>query len=110
MNMIVKHLVVAMVPCLFASSVLAAEFVVINQRYVVSKETIRGYFYRDGEKQIVFDVRWSDWSTQYRCQNAYDETKVEAASLSLAVKLKEASTLDFGEFLEGEGFTACEKF
>jgi hypothetical protein len=108
--MIIKHLAAAMVPCLFMSSVSAADFVVINERYIVAKDSIRGYFYRESEKEIVFDIRWSDWSTQYMCQNAFDETQVKAASLNFAIQLQEASAIDFGEFLEAEGFTACKKF
>lgn len=88
----------------------AADLIVINDRYVVAKDDVRGYFYRDNNKLTVFDIRWSDWSTQYRCQNEFNRVGVTAASLNLVVQIKDALSLDFGEFLEGEGFTDCQKF
>ena len=96
---------------LLASSALA-EMIVINGRYVVPKDSVRGYFYRKGqsEKLTVFDVRWSDWSTQYRCQDRYDETRVEAASLNFVLQLSEARSLDFKDFLDSQGFAECSKF
>ena len=94
---------------IFASSV-AADMIVINGRYMVAKNDVRGYFYRDSDGLTVFDIRWSDWSTQYRCQDEYDRDSVTAASLNFVVQMKDAQFLDFGEFLEGEGFTDCRKF
>lgn len=88
----------------------AADLIVINDRYVVPKEDVRGYFYRDRDSLTVFDIRWSDWSTQYRCADEYDRASVTAASLNLVVQMKDALSLDFGEFLESEGFTDCRKF
>ena len=87
----------------------AADMIVINGRYVVAKQDIRSYFYRDG-RATVFDVRWSDWSTRYKCQDEYDKAKVLAASLNLTLQLKDATDLDFGDFLSGEGFSDCQKF
>ena len=83
---------------LLASSA-TAELIVINDRYIVAKNEVRGYFYRDRDKLTVFDIRWSEWSTQYRCQDKYDRTRVTAASLNFVVKMKDALSLDFGEFL-----------
>ncbi len=94
---------------LFASSALA-EMIVINERYIVPKDSIRGYFYRQSDELTVFDISWSDWSTQYRCQDIYDGTKVMAASLNLVIAISEARALDFKEFLDGQGFMACSKF
>lgn len=87
-----------------------AELIVINGRYVVAKDSVRGYFYRRNSQQTVFDVRWSDWSTQYKCDDDYDLTRVEAASLNLVLQIDEARSLDFKDFLESEGFAGCEKF
>ncbi len=87
-----------------------AEMIVINGRYIVPKESVRGYFYRESDQHTVFDIRWSDWSTQYRCQDAYDQTRVMAASLNFIIQLDDASSLDFQDFLDGEGFTNCSKF
>lgn len=94
---------------IFASEAIA-DLVVINGRYIVAKEDARGYFYRDRDKLTVFDIRWSDWSTQYRCDDQYDRERVTAASLNFVIQIKDAMSLDFGEFLEGEGFTNCQKF
>lgn len=94
---------------IFASSAVA-ELIVINDRYIVAKDDLRGYFYRDRNKVTVFDIRWSDWSTQYRCQDEYDPDSVTAASMNLVLRIKDALSLDFGEFLESEGFTDCQKF
>lgn len=88
----------------------AADMVVINERYIVSKDDVRGYFYRDRDKRTVFDIRWRDWSTQYRCQDTYDAANVTAASLNLVLQLKDAISLDFAEFLNDQGFTDCQKF
>lgn len=88
----------------------AADLIVINQRYMVARDDVRGYFYRENGKLTVFNIRWSDWSTKYRCQDEYDRTKVTAALLNLAIQMKDAVSLDFGEFLEGEGFIDCRKF
>lgn len=95
---------------LLSASSVAADLIVINDRYVVAKDDIRGYFYRDGSKLTVFDIRWSDWSTQYRCQDEYDSASVTAASLNFVVQMKDALSLNFAEFLKGEGFTDCQKF
>ncbi len=92
------------------ASAAVADMVVINGRYVVAKEDVRGYFYRERDQTTVFDVRWSDWSTRYRCSDAYDRFGVEAAALNLVLKLQDARALDFGEFLTSEGFAECEKF
>ncbi len=94
---------------IFASSAFA-DLIVINDRYMVAKDDVRGYFYRDRDKLTVFDIRWSDWSTQYRCQDQYDRTRVTAASLNFVLQMKEAQSMDFATFLEGEGFTDCKKF
>lgn len=99
----------AVVFCLFASSALA-EMIVINGRYIVPKDSIRGYFYRQSDQQTVFDIRWSDWSTQYRCQDLYERTRVQAASLNFVLQISEASALDFEDFLDSEGFVECSKF
>ncbi len=88
----------------------SANLIVINDRYVVAKDSIRGYFYRDRNRLTVFDIRWSDWSTQYRCQDTYDRARVTAASLNFALKVKDALSLDFGDFLTEEGFSDCQKF
>lgn len=88
----------------------SAEMIVINGRYVVAKESIRGYFYRQNNQQTVFDVRWSDWSTQYRCEDLYDRTVVQAAALNFVLQIGEANSLDFGDFLEDQGFSGCAKF
>ncbi|WP_299674958.1 hypothetical protein [uncultured Roseobacter sp.] len=105
----VRHIGSAMVLSIFASGA-AAEMVVINGRYIVAKESIRAYFYRERDNRVVFDVRWSDWSTQYRCEDTYDRAEVTAASLNLVLELGQTSALDFEEFLEAEGFTNCAKF
>ncbi len=94
---------------IFASSAFA-DLIVINDRYMVAKDDVRGYFYRDRDRLTVFDIRWSDWSTQYRCQDQYDRTRVTAASLNFVLQMKEAQSMDFATFLEGEGFTDCKKF
>lgn len=99
----------SLVLAVFASSA-AADLIVINGRYMVSKDEVRGYFYRDRDKLTVFDIRWSEWSTQYRCKDEYDRESVTAASLNFVIQMKDALSLDFGEFLEGEGFTDCKKF
>ncbi|MEM9577584.1 MAG: hypothetical protein AAF999_11295 [Pseudomonadota bacterium] len=96
--------------CALFASVAKAELMVINGRYVVAKEDIRGFFYRDRDGRTVFDVRWSDWSTRYQCQDAYDRTRVTAASLNLVIQVSDALSLDFGDYLAGEGFTECQKF
>lgn len=88
----------------------AADLIVINERYVVAKEDVRGYFYRDRDSLTVFDIRWSDWSTQYRCADEYDRARVTAASLNLVVQMKDTLSLDFSVFLESEGFSDCQKF
>ena len=89
-----------------------ADLIVVNGRYIVEKDSVRAYFYRQRgqEFQTVFDVRWSDWSTQYRCRNTYDQTLVLAASLNLVSEIKQSDVIDFGEFLTGQGFRDCEKF
>ncbi len=87
-----------------------AETVVINDRYIVCKDQVRGYFYRDSSRRTVFDVRWSDWSVRYLCEEEYDQTRVKAASLNFALQLDGASSLDFAEFLSGEGLGQCEAF
>ena len=99
----------AIVLSVFATSA-AADLMVINGRYMVAKEDIRGYFYRDRGKQTVFDIRWSDWSTQYRCADEYDQDRVLAASLNFVIQIKEARSMDFGAFLDSEGFLDCQKF
>ncbi len=99
----------AVVFSLFASSALA-EMVVINGRYIVSKDSVRGYFYKKNDQQTAFDVRWDDWSTQYECNNEYDEAKVMAASLNFVIQLSESKSMDFSDFLDSEGFENCEKF
>ena len=104
-----KFPVLAVVFSLFASGA-SAEMIVINGRYVVSKDSIRGYFCRQSNQQTVFDIRWSDWSTQYRCQDRYDKTRVKAASLNFVIQLSEASALDFKDFLDNEGFAECSQF
>ena len=104
-----KFSAVAVAFSLFASGA-QADMIVVNSRYVVAKDTIRGYFYRQNNKQTVFDVRWSDWSTQYRCDDDYDLTRVEAASLNLGLQIAEARSLNFKDFLESEGFVGCKKF
>jgi hypothetical protein len=88
----------------------AADLIVINERYIVARDDVRGYFYRENGKLTVFNIRWSDWSTKYRCQDEYDRTKVTAALLNLAIQMKDAVSLDFGEYLESEGFIDCKKF
>lgn len=88
----------------------AADLIVINDRYIVAKDDVRGYFYRDRDRLTVFDIRWSDWSTQYRCQDEYDRDRATAASLNFVVQIKDALSLDFAKFLEGEGFADCKKF
>lgn len=102
-------LTAALILCLQASGALA-DMIVINGRYVVHKEEVRGYFYRQSDQKTVFDIRWSDWSTQYRCDDTYDQTRVLAASLNFALQLDESDQLDFGDFLEREGFSGCAKF
>ena len=104
-----KLMGLSLVLAAFASSA-AADLIVINDRYMVAKDEVRGYFYRDRDKLTVFDIRWSEWSTQYRCQDEYDRERVTAASLNFVIQMKDALSLDFGEFLEGEGFTDCKKF
>ena len=88
----------------------AADLSVINERYIVARDDVRGYFYRENGKLTVFNIRWSDWSTKYRCQDEYDRTRVTAALLNLAIQMKDAVSLDFGEYLESEGFIDCKKF
>ncbi|MGZ2259883.1 hypothetical protein [Roseobacter sp. A03A-229] len=105
----IRLLAMAVGASLLASSV-QAEMIVINGRYIVAKEAVRGYFYRENTQKTVFDVRWSDWSTQYRCEDTYDRSRIEAASLNLVLKIGEASFLDFEGFLESEGFVGCTKF
>ena len=104
-----KLAALAFVCSLFATGA-SAEMIVINGRYVVPKDTVRGYFYRQSNQQMVFDIRWSDWSTQYRCQDEYDKARVLAASLNFTIQIGKSSALDFGEFLKSEGFAGCEKF
>ncbi|MFT5797310.1 MAG: hypothetical protein ACI84R_001368 [Candidatus Azotimanducaceae bacterium] len=104
-----KFLTLTAVFSLF-SSMAAAEMIVINGRYTVAKDSVRGYFYRQSNKQTVFDVRWSDWSTQYKCQDTYEDTKVMAASLNLVIKIGENRALDFKDFLDSQGFEDCSKF
>lgn len=104
-----KCSVLAVMFCLLGSA-LQAEMIVINGRYVVAKEDVRGYFYRQSNQKTVFDVRWSDWSTQYRCEDRYDRSRVEAAALNLVLEIAEVRALDFQDFLESEGFAGCEKF
>ena len=99
----------AVVLSLLASNAFA-EMIVINGRYVVPKDSIRGYFYRQSDQKTVFDVRWSDWSTQYRCKDLYDRTRVLAASLNFVIQVGEASALDFNDFLDSQGFAECAKF
>ena len=99
----------AVVFSLFATSAFA-ELIVINGRYVVPKDSVRGYFYRERDQNTVFDIRWSDWSTQYRCQDPYDRARVMAASLNFVLQIKDAQSLDFQEFLDNEGFADCAKF
>ncbi|MEO0371764.1 MAG: hypothetical protein AAF231_09940, partial [Pseudomonadota bacterium] len=70
-----------------------ADTIVVNGRYIVAKEDIRGYFYRDG-RATVFDIRWSDWSTQYKCADEYDRTRIEAAMLNLSLRLEDARSVD----------------
>jgi hypothetical protein len=94
---------------LFATSAMA-EMIVINGRYMVQKDQVRAYFYRERGKTVVFDVRWSDWSTQYRCQDKYDKPEVMAASLNFALKVGEQKSLDFLEFLKDQGFRGCKQF
>ena len=88
----------------------AADHIVINGRYIVAKADVRGYFYRQRDGSTVFDIRWSDWSTRYRCADNYDTARVAAALGNLALQLAEATTLDYVAFLEGEGFAGCEQF
>ncbi|GFE50100.1 hypothetical protein So717_18530 [Roseobacter cerasinus] len=107
--MTLTRLTAALILCLQASGAVA-DMIVINGRYVVHKEDVRGYFYRQNDQRMVFDIRWNDWSTQYRCNDTYDQTRVLAASLNFAIQLEEADQLDFGDFLEGEGFSGCAKF
>lgn len=104
-----RYAALAVVFSLFAANA-SAEMIVINERYVVPKDSIRGYFYRQNDQRTVFDVRWSDWSTQYRCEDTFDMTRVTAASLNLVIKIGEARALDFNDFLESEGFSGCSKF
>ncbi|MFT5785355.1 MAG: hypothetical protein ACI9KK_000701 [Ascidiaceihabitans sp.] len=104
-----KFFTLTIIFSLFAS-IATAEMIVINGRYSVAKDSVRGYFYRQSNKQTVFDVRWSDWSTQYKCQDIYDDTKVMAASLNLAIQIGEARSLDFKEYLASQGFEGCSKF
>ena len=84
-----------------------ADMVVINDRYVVAKDTVRGYFYRDRDRKTVFDIRWSDWSTQYRCDDTYDRTRVQAAMLNFALQMDKTNAMDFQMFLEDQGFSGC---
>ncbi|MCV3271003.1 hypothetical protein [Roseobacter sinensis] len=107
--MMPRALASTLIFCLLASSAWA-DLIVINGRYVVPKESVRGYFYRQSNQQMVFDIRWSDWSTQYRCDDEYDQTRILAASLNFVMEVDEADALDFGEFLEGQGFNGCAKF
>ncbi|MEM6589314.1 MAG: hypothetical protein AAF641_12770 [Pseudomonadota bacterium] len=83
--------------------------IVVNGRYIVAKDEIRGYFYRDG-RATVLDIRWSDWSTQYKCADDYDRARVQAAMLNLSLRLQDARSVDFGEFLQDEGFSDCGRF
>ncbi|WP_299610805.1 hypothetical protein [uncultured Tateyamaria sp.] len=99
----------ALVLSLFATSAVA-DLIVINGRYIVAKDSVRGYFYRQSDQRTVFDVRWNDWSTQYRCEDEYDRSRVEAASLNLVLQIGDARAMDFADFLESEGFVDCEKF
>ncbi len=107
--MVFKFHALTVIFCLFSSSAFA-DMIVVNGRYIVAKESIRGYFYRQSDQRTVFDVRWSDWSTQYRCEDPYDRTRVEAASLNLVLQLGEARSVDFQDFLNTEGFVECTKF
>ncbi|MEO0372116.1 MAG: hypothetical protein AAF231_11715, partial [Pseudomonadota bacterium] len=61
-------------------------------------------------RATVFDIRWSDWSTQYKCADEYDRTRIEAAMLNLSLRLEDARSVDFGDFLADEGFTDCRRF
>lgn len=104
-----KPTLLAVLFSLTATSAMA-EMIVIDGRYIAQKDQVRAYFYRERGKNVVFDVRWSDWSTQYRCQDTYDKPKVLAASLNFALKVEEQRSLDFGEFLKDQGFRGCKKF
>ncbi|WP_147108934.1 hypothetical protein [Tateyamaria sp. syn59] len=95
--------------CLVATTGLA-DMIVINGRYIVPKDGVRGYFYRQSDDRTVFDIRWSEWSTQYRCDDDYDRSRVEAAALNFVLQIADARALDFGDFLESEGFANCAKF
>lgn len=105
----VNFSILSVVFSLFTTSA-QADMIVINGRYIVPKDSIRGYFYRRGEQHTVFDIRWSDWSTQYRCQDQYDKARVEAAALNFVIQIGEARSLDFKDFLDAEGFRECTKF
>lgn len=104
-----KHLALV-AALLLPASTAAADHIVVNGRYIVAKADIRGYFYRERDQSTVFDVRWSDWSTRYRCDDAYDTAQVEAATGNLVLGLAGATSIDFGRFLEREGFIGCERF
>jgi hypothetical protein len=88
----------------------AADHLVVNDRFIVAKDDVRGFFYRDGNRQTVLDIRWSDWSIKYRCNDEYDRDRVKAAMLNLVLQLDEARDLSFPDFLASEGFDGCESF
>lgn len=104
-----KLTLLAAVFSLFATSAMA-DMIVINGRHMAQKDQVRAYFYRERGKNVVFDVRWSDWSTQYRCEDTYDKPKVMAASLNFAMQIDEQRSLDFLEFLKDQGFRGCKQF
>ena len=104
-----RTLSLALALTLVATSAVA-DLIVINGRYIVPKDGVRGYFYRQGDDRTVFDVRWSEWSTQYRCDDVYDRSRIEAAALNFVLQITDARALDFADFLETEGFSNCAKF
>lgn len=87
-----------------------AEMIVLEGRYITQKDEIRGYFYREKGKRVVFDIRWGEFSTKFRCQDEYDKAQVKAASLNFVLQVTESRALDLGEFLHDEGFRNCKKF
>ncbi len=60
----------SLVFAVFASSA-AADLIVINDRYMVAKGDVRGYFYRDADKLTVFDIRWGEWSRFFGWNEPY---------------------------------------
>ena len=87
-----------------------ADMIVVNERFIVAKDSIRGLFYRDSNRLTVLDIRWSDWSTKYRCQTDYERARATAAMLNMRLDLEDADAIDFGDFLESEGFKDCKRF